>query len=416
MLPITHNALYLCILRPTMVNLYLYFTFFCSLLHPVHRHPSLTLPCPSCTLPANQMNRTGSQVADYHYDLPTELVAQSPAPQRDQSRLLVFHRSRNNMEHQEFRNLPRHLRPGDLLVLNDTRVLRARLRGRKRHGGGRIEILLGHPNRTNDWWCLLRPGKRVRTGTEIEFETISGLRQLSARVLEKDAQGLYRLIFTGVSDLLQLLDEIGEVPLPPYISRPAGWEASQDSERYQTVYARRPGAVAAPTAGLHFTPSLLSELTDLGVELCHVTLHVGLGTFAPIACKTIAEHRMHVERFELTSRAADQLNAARSASRRIVAVGTTVVRVLEHVAAHCPARMTPMTGETNLFIHPPYRFQVVDAMITNFHLPESTLLMLVSAFADPGALEGRRRILDAYAEAVRQRYRFFSYGDAMLLL
>jgi S-adenosylmethionine:tRNA ribosyltransferase-isomerase len=358
----------------------------------------------------------GTQVAEYHYELPPELIAQAPTPERDQSRLLVLDRANNSLEHKYFQDLRSHLRAGDLLVLNDTRVLRARLRGVKQSGGGRIEILLGHPNRTNDWWCLLRPGKRVRAGTRIGFGTTADTNHLTATVLEKNVHGLYRLVFTGVDDVLELLNRIGEVPLPPYINRSPRSVASPDLERYQTVYACKPGAVAAPTAGLHFTPALLSDLGNLGVELCHVTLHVGLGTFAPIQSRTMEEHLMHVERFELTSQAADQLNAARAASRRVIAVGTTVVRVLEHVATQTSERFLPMTGETRLFIHPPYRFQVVDAMVTNFHLPESTLLMLVSAFADPGGSSGRERILHAYAEAIRRRYRFFSYGDAMLLL
>jgi S-adenosylmethionine:tRNA ribosyltransferase-isomerase len=249
----------------------------------------------------------------------------------------------------------------------------------------------------------------------IDITTDAENAPLTATVIEKNLQGLYRIVFTGVDDILERLDQIGEVPLPPYITRPPGAAAPTDSHRYQTVYARNPGAVAAPTAGLHFTPALLSELENLGVELCHVTLHVGLGTFAPIQSKTLEKHLMHTERFELTARAADQLNAARAARRRVIAIGTTVVRVLEHAAAHSH-RFLPMKGETRLFIYPPYRFQAVDAMITNFHLPESTLLMLVSAFADPGGSAGRDRILSAYAEAIRHRYRFFSYGDAMLLL
>jgi S-adenosylmethionine:tRNA ribosyltransferase-isomerase len=362
------------------------------------------------------MNGSRSSVADFRYELPPERIAQTPTPDRDQSRLLVLRRADDSLAHRSFHDLTAYLRAGDLLVLNDTRVLRARLRGLKSPGGGRLEILLGHPIGTNDWWCLLRPGKRVRPGTRIEFSPAPGPEPLAATVLAKDEQGLYRLVFTGVDDVLDVLDRIGEVPLPPYIARAPGSALPTDIERYQTVYAETPGAVAAPTAGLHFTPALLAKLESLGVELCRVTLHVGLGTFAPIQSLTVEEHVMHSERFELKTRAADQLNTARAAQRRVVAVGTTVVRVLEHVAAQSPGRLVPIMGETRLFIHPPFRFQVVDALITNFHLPESTLLMLVSAFADPGGLCGRDRILSAYAEAIRERYRFFSYGDAMLIL
>jgi S-adenosylmethionine:tRNA ribosyltransferase-isomerase len=355
-------------------------------------------------------------ISAFHYELPPELIAQTPTPRRDQSRLLVLQREHNSITHQSFQNLPNYLRAGDLLVLNNARVLRARLRGIKATGGSRIEILLGHPNQTNDWWCLLRPGKRVRPGIRIEICPSPGPEPLIATVVEKNDQGLYRLAFSGVDDVQQVLDRIGEVPLPPYITRTPGHAQLTDADRYQTVYAQIPGAVAAPTAGLHFTPSLLAELQSLGVELCHVTLHVGLGTFAPIQSLTVEGHVMHSERFELSSRAADQLHAARTARRRIVAVGTTAVRVLEHVAAQHSGNFVPTTGETRLFIHPPFRFQVVDALITNFHLPESTLLMLVSAFADPGGFAGRDRLLRAYGEAIQQRYRFFSYGDAMLIL
>jgi S-adenosylmethionine:tRNA ribosyltransferase-isomerase len=360
------------------------------------------------------MKQTGTPVANFHYELPAELIAQTPAPQRDQSRLLVLQRDSDSITHRFFGDLTTCLRAGDLLVLNDARVLRARLRGVKSPGGSQLEILLAHPVQTNDWWCLLRPGKRVRPGTRIEFHRSPEPEPVTATVLEKNPQGLYRLAFAGVDDLLRVLDLMGEVPLPPYITRVPGHTQSADSERYQTVYARTPGAVAAPTAGLHFTPRLLADLESVGVELCHVTLHVGLGTFAPIQSATVEGHVMHTERFELDARAADQLNAARADGRRIIAVGTTSMRVLEHAAAQ--SRFIPSTGETRLFIHPPYRFRAVNGLITNFHLPASTLLMLVSAFADPGGLSGRERILRAYNEAIQQRYRFFSYGDAMLIL
>jgi S-adenosylmethionine:tRNA ribosyltransferase-isomerase len=362
------------------------------------------------------MKQTGTPIASFHYELPPELIAQTPSPHRDQSRLLVLQRDKDSIAHHSFRDLTTYLRAGDLLVLNDARVLRARLRGVKVPGGSHLEILLAHPIHTNDWWCLLRPGKRVRPGTRIHFNPSPGPEPVTATVLEKNAQGLYRLAFAGVEDLLHALDRIGEMPLPPYINRVPGINQPADTERYQTVYARTPGAVAAPTAGLHFTTSLLADLVSLGVELCHLTLHVGLGTFAPIQSTNVEGHVMHIERFALNARAADQLNTARADRRRIIAVGTTSTRVLEHAVAQSRGTFLPTSGETQLFIHPPFQFRVVDALITNFHLPASTLLMLVSAFADPGGCAGRERILRAYREAVQQRYRFFSYGDAMLIV
>jgi S-adenosylmethionine:tRNA ribosyltransferase-isomerase len=355
------------------------------------------------------------RVSDFTYDLPADLIAQNPAPARDQSRLLVFDRGAGKRIHTRFAALPEYLRTGDLLVLNDARVLRARLRGRKVRGGGRVEALLAMPRGINDWWAMLRPGKRVRPGTELEFCGPGGGPGARAIVEEKSPDGLYRLRFAGPSDIVEQLDALGEMPLPPYIERAPGGEA-HDAERYQTVYARSPGAVAAPTAGLHFTAALLQALAAHGVELCHVTLHVGPGTFAPVTSATLAGHVMHAERFELTAGAADQINAARAGGRRVVAVGTTSVRVLEHVAAVQPGPLRAASGTTRLFLHPPCGFRVVDALLTNFHLPGSTLLMLVCAFADPGGTAGCRRMLDLYAEAVSARYRFFSYGDAMLIV
>jgi S-adenosylmethionine:tRNA ribosyltransferase-isomerase len=352
-------------------------------------------------------------VSDFHYELPPELIAQEPIAQRDQSRLLVLRRADGSLVHHVFGDLPAFLRAGDLLVLNDTRVLRARLRAHKIHGGGQIEVLLGEELAPNDWWVMLRPGKRVRVGTALAFPR-PGADPLRAVVREKDPTGLCRLVFEGVDNLPRILDEIGEVPLPPYIQRPAKPDWSKDAERYQTVFAVNPGAVAAPTAGLHFTPALLDCLERQGIELCRVTLHVGLGTFAPVKSTSVEGHTMHAERYELSATAADQINRARAAGRRIVAVGTTCVRLLEHAAAQGEIRAG--SGQTRLFITPPSTFHVVNALITNFHLPESTLLMLVSAFVDPGGTRGRPMMLAAYAEAVRHRYRFFSYGDAMLIL
>lgn len=370
------------------------------------------LPHPDRSL-QGQSPLAATPISTFHYELPADLIAQTPTTRRDQSRLLVLDRSTDTIAHRSFPDLTAWLRPGDLLVLNDTRVLRARLRGIKSPGGARIEILLGQRNEPNDWWCLLRPGKRVRAGTRIRIEPEH--LGVTASVLDKNDKGLYRISFRGIDNLLDLTDRVGEVPLPPYITRPSGASNPVDIERYQTVYARSPGAVAAPTAGLHFTPSLLTRLESLGVELCYLTLHVGLGTFAPIQSSTVETHIMHSERFELDSRAATQLNAARAARRRIIAVGTTTTRALEHLATLSQDDFVPGSGDTNLFIHPPFQFRVVDALITNFHLPRSTLLMLVSAFADPGGLAGRDRILRAYSEAIQRRYRFFSYGDAMLI-
>jgi S-adenosylmethionine:tRNA ribosyltransferase-isomerase len=352
-------------------------------------------------------------VTHFHYTLPADLIAQEPSPQRDQSRLMVLRRPDGTQAHHIFGDLPTFLRAGDLLVLNDTRVIRARLHGHKMGGHGRVEVLLGEETAPNDWWVMLRPGKRVRVGTRLAFPRPNAP-LIHAVVGEKDPAGLCRLIFKGVDNIQSLLDEIGEVPLPPYIERPDHPDWTRDIERYQTVYAASPGAVAAPTAGLHFTPALLRCLERQGIELCRVTLHVGLGTFAPIKTVKVEDHVMHAERYALSRTAADQLNRARAAGRRVIAVGTTCVRLLEHAMAG--DRFTAGVGQTRLFITPPHRFRAVDAMITNFHLPESTLLMLVSAFADPGGMRGRDLILKAYAEAIRHRYRFFSYGDAMLIL
>ncbi len=353
------------------------------------------------------------RVSEFDYYLPPELVAQAPVACRDQSRLMVLRRCDLSRSHHVFGGLPSFLQPGDLLVLNDTRVIPARLHGWKTHGGGQIEVLLGEQIDRNHWWVMLRPGKRVRHGTSLQFQRPDG-KPIEARVYEKDDRGLCRLIFEDVDDICSIVDQIGEVPLPPYIHRPPNHDWTLDAERYQTVYARNPGAVAAPTAGLHFTPSLLTDLERQGVELCRVTLHVGLGTFAPIKAAMVENYVMHAERYELSARAAAQIRGARARRRRIIAVGTTCVRLLEHAALQDDLREG--AGSTRLFITPPHSFRVVDALITNFHLPESTLLMLVAAFIDPGGTRGRAIILEAYQEAVRQKYRFFSYGDAMLIV
>jgi S-adenosylmethionine:tRNA ribosyltransferase-isomerase len=356
------------------------------------------------------------RTADFHYELPPELIAQTPAPQRDQSRLLVTRRPDGRLEHRCFRDLVEYLRPGDVLVLNNSRVLPARLRARKGAVGGQIEVLLVEANARNDWWVMLRPGKRVRAGTELHFRTRTGASSsVTATVLAKNQEGHCRLRFAGVGDIREALEWLGEAPLPPYIER-AGGAWPEDSERYQTVYARPPGSVAAPTAGLHFTEALLESVRRQGVRVCFVTLHVGLGTFAPVKARVVQAHVLHEEPFEVKAATAAAVNEARQEGRRVIAVGTTTVRVLETVARQNEGAVAAGTGRSRLFIYPPFEFKVVDVMLTNFHLPESTLLMLVSAFAAPGQTRGREVILAAYAEAVRQRYRFYSYGDAMLIL
>ncbi len=357
------------------------------------------------------------RVEDFQYELPPELIAQHPAARRDASRLLVLHRSTGQREHRQFTDLPEYLRPGDVLVLNDSRVIPARLHGRNPRTGGEFELLLLEQNAPNDWQALLRPAKRARPGTQIQLLDAQGrLTPICAQVVDKGDGFEHRLRFEGVPDILSELDRVGHMPLPPYIHRPDGVEEVEDRERYQTVYARVPGSAAAPTAGLHFTPELLETLRHKGVQIHFLTLHVGLGTFAPVRVSQVEQHVMHEERFELPEPTALAVATAKREGRRVVAVGTTTVRVLETVATWQNAEIRPIRGRTRLFIYPPYEFRVVDALITNFHLPGSTLLMLVSAFAAPGQIHGRELILQTYAEAIRLKYRFFSYGDAMLLL
>ena len=362
------------------------------------------------------------RTADFDFNLPPELIAQRPAPRRDASRLLVLHCGSGQIEHRRFADLPDFLRAGDVLVLNDSRVIPARLHGANARTGGRFEMLLLEEQAVNDWLALLRPAKRARVGTEIRIDAPEAIRRRGIQnptvvVVEKHSQGQCRLRFNGVSDVKNILDEVGETPLPPYIHR--DHEHPEDRERYQTVYARNAGSVAAPTAGLHFTPDLLEQIRRRGVEVCFVTLHVGLGTFLPVKTESLAAHRMHEERFEMGEETAHRVNDAKRTGRRVIAVGTTSVRVLESVAAQNGGRMAKTSTKTAIFIHPPFRFQIVDGLLTNFHLPRSTLLMLVSAFAAPAEANGERGrdlVLAAYAAAIHERYRFFSYGDAMLLL
>ena len=377
------------------------------------------------------------QTADFDFDLPPELIAQTPAPRRDQSRLLVLDRVSGRLEHRQFRDLLDYLRPDDLLVLNDSRVIPARLRGVNVRTGGQFEILLLEENARNDWWVMLRPAKRARVGTQIVLRDLGGRTgAVGATVLEANDEGHRRLRFEGTPNIVDELQQFGEVPLPPYITRADDSQMETDRERYQTVFAQAAGSVAAPTAGLHFTKALLEDIHSRGVRVCFVTLHVGFGTFAPVKTETVAAHRMHAERFTVSQETARMINDAKSAGHRIVAVGTTTVRVLETLAGSREYTKTsalplagpstptlqhsistaPCSATTRIFIHPPYEFRIVDALLTNFHLPRSTLLMLVSAFAAPRETRGRDLMLSAYAEAIRRRYRFFSYGDAMLIV
>jgi S-adenosylmethionine:tRNA ribosyltransferase-isomerase len=306
-----------------------------------------------------------------------------------------------------------YLRPGDVLVLNDSRVIPARLRGRNLRTGGKFEVLLLEENAANDWWAMLRPGKRARPGTIIEILDRNGhASSIRAAVLASNADGHRRLQFSGPQNVLTELDALGEVPLPPYLIRRA--DQPEDRSRYQTVFARADGSVAAPTAGLHFTPEFLEKIRGHGVKVCFVTLHVGAGTFAPVKAAAVAGHIMHEERYEVGTETARLITEA-GPEAKIFAVGTTSLRVLESVARANGGRMVAGPGRTRIFIYPPFQFQIVGALLTNFHLPRSTLLMLASAFAAPGETRGRDRLLEAYQEAITRRYRFFSYGDAMLI-
>lgn len=355
------------------------------------------------------------RTADFDFDLPPELIAQTPAATRDASRLLVLHRDSEKTVHCQFRDMLRFLRAGDVLVFNNSRVIPARLRGVNARTGGQFEIVLLEEAAPNDWWTMMRPGKRARVGSEIILTENGKPSDVRATVEETNDEGHRRLRFSGTKNIIETLDRLGEMPLPPYIQRKTG-SAPSDRERYQTVFAQPPGSVAAPTAGLHFTDALLEEIRARGVQTCFVTLHVGLGTFAPVKADTIAGHKMHEERYVLSEETALAINNAKREGRRVIAVGTTTVRVLESVAAAHGNELAAGHSRTSIFIFPPRDFKIVDALLTNFHLPCSTLLMLVSAFAAPGEMRGREMILSAYAEAVRERYRFFSYGDAMLIV
>ncbi len=344
------------------------------------------------------------KTSDFDYVLPQELIAQTPVELRDHSRLFVLKRASDTWEHRRFFELLDYLEKGDLLVLNDSRVLPARLRGRRASTGGRVEVLLLRSLGDRVWETLVRPGRRIRVGSTVEFvaEGTQGCETVTGEIIGAGDDGTRMVRFSNEA----ALDELGQVPLPPYIHAPLS-----DPERYQTVYSKEKGSVAAPTAGLHFTRELLDKVREKGVETAFVTLHVGPGTFRPVAEEDPARHKIHAEYAVLGEDTARQLNRARTQGRRIVAVGTTAVRVLEEAALRSAGNeLAPFADWNRLLILPGHRFQMVDALITNFHLPRSTLLMLVSAFA------GHDPILSAYAEAVRQRYRFYSFGDAMLIL
>lgn len=339
-------------------------------------------------------------VKDFSYELPKELIAQDPIEDRASSRLMVLHRETGKTEHRIFSDITSYLRPGDCLVLNNTKVIPARLYGVKEGTGAAIEILLLKRMEQDTWETLVRPGKKCRVGSVISFG--DGLLTGTVMSVLPEGNRLVRFSYEGIFE--EILDRLGEMPLPPYITHKL-----QDKNRYQTVYAKHEGSAAAPTAGLHFTEALLQEIREMGVEIAEVTLHVGLGTFRPVKVSTVEAHHMHSEYYVITEEAAEKINRAKAGGGRVICVGTTSCRTLESAAL--PDGTVPAcSGWTEIFIYPGYRFKVLDCLITNFHLPESTLIMLVSALA------GRENVLAAYEEAVRERYRFFSFGDAMFIM
>ena len=339
------------------------------------------------------------KTSDFYYDLPPELIAQTPLEKRDESRLLCLDKATGEWSHHHFYELPDFLRAGDCLILNNSRVLPARLLGRRLPGGGACEVLLLQDKGDKVWECLVRPGKHLREGARVSF----GDGELTAEIAEvlPDGNRLVRVDYNGI--FLEVLERLGKMPLPPYIK-----EELQDQERYQTVYSKVNGSAAAPTAGLHFTPELLERIAAKGVGVGYVTLHVGLGTFRPVKEDEIEQHDMHSEYCTIPQETADLINRTKANGGRVICVGTTSCRTIESWAGE-DGTMTATGGWTNIYIYPGYRFKVMDALVTNFHLPESTLIMLVSALA------GREHVLAAYEEAVRERYRFFSFGDAMFI-
>ncbi|MCR5389036.1 MAG: tRNA preQ1(34) S-adenosylmethionine ribosyltransferase-isomerase QueA [Lachnospiraceae bacterium] len=361
------------------------------------------------------------QVKDFYYDLPEELIAQDPLEDRSSSKLMLLDKQTGEVRHEVFHNIIDYLKPGDCLVLNNTKVIPARLYGVRKDTGASIELLLLKRLDANSWETLVKPGKKCRLGAKLSFG--DGLLEGEITEVKDDGNRIITFAYEGIFE--EILDKLGQMPLPPYITHEL-----KDKNRYQTVYAKYDGSAAAPTAGLHFTPELLNKIKDMGVEIAEVTLHVGLGTFRPVKAETVDEHHMHSEYFEITQDAADKINAAKREGRRVIAVGTTSCRTLESAASKkknpengtiqsdyenvaaidgVNNKLEPQSGWTEIFIYPGYSFKVIDALITNFHLPESTLLMLVSALA------GREHVMAAYEEAIKERYRFFSFGDAMFI-
>ena len=340
------------------------------------------------------------KVSDFNYDLPQELIAQVPIKDRDMSRLMVLDRNKKTIEDKIFKDILEYLKPGDCLVRNNTKVIPARLYGKKEETGANIEFLLLKRLEADNWEVMVHPGKRLKIGTKVDFG--NGL--LKAEILDILEGGNRKVKFTYSGIFNEILDQIGLMPLPPYIK-----EKLKDKDRYQTVYAKYEGSAAAPTAGLHFTNELLEKIKEKGVEIANVTLHVGIGTFRPVKVENIEEHNMHTEHYYIKQEDAEKINKAKKTGGRIIAIGTTSCRVLESVADE-NGLVKEVEGDTNIFIYPGYKFKCIDSLITNFHLPESTLIMLVSALAD------RDYIMQAYKHAVEEKYRFFSFGDAMLII
>jgi S-adenosylmethionine:tRNA ribosyltransferase-isomerase len=340
-------------------------------------------------------------VQDFQYQLPRNLIAQYPSRERDQARLMVVHRDTGSLEHRSFRDLPDYLNEGDVLVINDTKVLKARLIGTK-ETGGKVEILLTERIGDRTWRCMVKRSRSLSSGSTVSFG--DGLR---GRFLERNESGMWEIAFSCEGDFYEAIDHFGSMPLPPYIKRKE--TLPLDEERYQTIFAKRPGSIAAPTAGLHMTRPLLEKVNQAGTSVVPITLHVNVGTFSPIRTKRVEDHKMASEFFEIGPVAAEAINRARERGRRIIALGTTTTRSLES-AVDPEGKLVATAGYSSLFIYPAYRFRMVDALVTNFHLPGTTLLLLVSAFANP------ELIMKAYREAIRNDYRFFSYGDGMLII
>jgi len=342
---------------------------------------------------------TGMKVKDFDYYLPEELIAQDPLEKRSNSRLMCLDKNTGDVMHRHFYDIKDYLKKGDCLVINNTRVIPARLYGARVGSGGKVEILLLKRKSDNVWECLVKPGKKARPGMEISFG--DGLLIGKITDIVEEGNRLIEFSYEGIFE--EILDKLGEMPLPPYITH-----RLEDRDRYQTVYAKYDGSAAAPTAGLHFTPELLDELREMGVNVAEVTLHVGLGTFRPVKEEEVLAHHMHSEYYEITEEACNIINATKAAGGRVISVGTTSTRTLES-AAEDDGSLKPKSGWTEIFIYPGYKFKVIDGLITNFHLPQSTLIMLVSALA------GREHVLNAYETAVQEKYRFFSFGDAMFI-